>query len=92
MRVDAVPFDKSIGKLIGLPIVNSIYSYDNPNTFCTILLQIKHAIYIKDIKYALMCPNQDLKNGTIIDDIPPPLDSKVTITFTIIDIDHNFLL
>ena len=91
-RVDAVPFDESIGKLSDLLIINAMNAYEKTNTFCTILLQIKHAIYIKDIKYALMCPNQDLKNGTIIDDIPPPLDSKVTVTFTIIDIDHNFLL
>ena len=38
MRVDAVTFDKSIGKLGDVPIVNDIYAYENSNIFHTILL------------------------------------------------------
>ena len=54
MRVDAFTFDEIIGKLSGLPIVHSIYAYDKPNTFFTILIQINHAIYIKDMKHVLI--------------------------------------
>ena len=57
MRVDAVPFDERIGKLRDLPIVNSIYAYDNPNKFRTIILRINHSIYTKYMKYALIFPN-----------------------------------
>ena len=83
MRVDAIPFDKSVGKISYLPIVSSIYAYDNPNTFFTILLRINHKIYIKDMKHSLICPNQACEYGTIIDNIPPHLDHMVTVTFTI---------
>ena len=85
MRVDAVPLDKSIGKLSGLPIVNAIYEYETPNTFHTILLQISHGIYIKDMKHAMLCPNQYCDHGTIIEEIPPQLDHTVTVIFTITD-------
>ena len=47
MRVDTVIFGKSIGKLSTLPMVNAIYAYDKPNKFCTIILKINFAIYIK---------------------------------------------
>ena len=83
MRVDAVPFDKSIGKLSDLPIVNYLYSYDKPNKFRTIILRIKHAIYIKDMKHAMLCPNQALENSTIIGDVHSRRDHTGTDTFTI---------
>ena len=54
MRVGAVPFDKIIEKLSDLPIVNSVYEYDNPNTFCNILLRMNHVIYIADMEHALL--------------------------------------
>ena len=92
MRVDAVPLDKIIGKLSDLPIINSIYAYDNPNTFRTILLQINHAIYTKDMKHELLWPNQAREYSTIIDDIPPNLDHMGTDTFTIKAGDYNFPL
>ena len=38
MIFDAVTFDKSIGKLGDVPIVNDIYAYENSNIFHTILL------------------------------------------------------
>ena len=38
MKVGSVPFESSIGKPIYLPIVDSIYAYENPNTFLTIIL------------------------------------------------------
>ena len=50
MRVYEFPFDNRIGKHSDLPIVNAIYTYENPNTFRTIILKIKHVIYIKDKK------------------------------------------
>ena len=58
MRVDAVPLDKIIGKLSDLPIVNSIYLYNNTIIFCAIFLLINHVIYIIDMKHALLCPTQ----------------------------------
>ena len=54
MRVNAVPFDKSIGKTSDLPIVNAIYAYENPNKFRTIILQINHEIYTKEMKHAML--------------------------------------
>ena len=67
MIFDAVPFDETIVKLSDLPICNAIYAYENPNIFCTILLQINYVIYIKDKKHALMCPkNIDyMRTGTL---------------------------
>ena len=52
MIFDEVTFDESIGKTIDLPVLNAVYSYDNPNKFCTIILRINHAIYIKDMKHS----------------------------------------
>ena len=72
LTVDTVSFEKIIGKLSGLPIVNSTYAYDNLNIFCTILLQMNHAIYIEDMKHALLFPNQARKYGTIINNSQPP--------------------
>ena len=83
MRVNAVPFEKCIGKISDLQIINAIYAYDNLNTFRTILLQINHVIYIKDMKHALLCPNQSREYSNIIDDTPPHLDHKGTGIFTI---------
>ena len=56
--VDAIPFDKSIGKLTDLPIVNAIYAYDHPTEMTTHLLRFNHAIYVKNMDNALLCPNQ----------------------------------
>ena len=83
MTVDAIPFDDAIGKMTNLPIVNGIYAYDDESTFRTILLRINNAIYIKDMKHALLCPNQARENGVIIDDIPHHLDHTGTSTFSI---------
>ena len=54
-RVGAVTFEKIIGKFSDLTIVNAIYTYNKPNKFFTILLQINHTIYIKDMKHSLLC-------------------------------------
>ena len=89
MRFNVVPFDERIGKLDFLPIVNAIHTYDNPNRFCIIILQIKHAIYIKYMKHALIHPNQSREYSTIIDNIPPHLYHTGTVTFTITSGDYN---
>ena len=92
MRVHAVPFEKIIGKISDLLIVNAKYAYDNPNTFHTILLRINNAIYIKDMKHALLFPNQYHEYDTIIDkNIPHPY-CMVTGTFTITSGYYKFLL
>ena len=83
MIFDAVTFDKSIGKISDLPIINSVYTYDNPNKFYTIIIRNNPEIHIKDMKHALMCPNQTRKYGNIIDNITPHLDHTGTCTFTI---------
>ena len=83
MRVDTVSFDKSIGKLSDLSIVNDIYTYDNPNTFHTVLIQINHEIYMKGMKHSLLFTNQAREYGTIIDNTPPQLDHTGSGTFTI---------
>ena len=88
MRVDEVPFYDIIGKLTDLPIINSIYAYDNPNTFRTILLQINHEIYSKEMKHK----NQACEYVTIIYDTPPHLDHTGTGTFIITFRDYDFPL
>ena len=82
--VDAIPFDKSIGKLSNLPIVHAIYAHDNPDTMSTSLLRFNHVIYIKDMDNALLCPNQARENGIVVDDVPRRLDHTGTSTFSII--------
>ena len=71
MTVDAISFDETIGRLSNLPVVHSIYAFDNINTAETMLLRINHAIYVENMKNALLCPNQARCYGTIVDDIPP---------------------
>ena len=92
MIVNAVPFEKTIWKTSDLLIFNAISSYDNPKSFLTILKRINHVIYIKDMKHALLGPNQARKYGTIIYNIPPHLDNTRTRTLTIKSGDYNFSL
>ena len=82
--VDAIPFDKSIGKLTDLPIVNAIYAYDNQTDMTTHLLRFNQAIYVKHMDNALLCPNQAREHGIIVDDIPKRLDHNGSSTFSII--------
>ena len=84
ITVDAIPFDSSIGKMSDLPIVNAIYAYDDPDSLQTILLRFNNSIYIKDMKNALLCPNQARENGIIVNDIPIHLDHTNQSTFSII--------
>ena len=79
--VDSIPFDDSIGKLSDLPIVHAIYAYNNPETVQTLLLRFNHAIYIKGMDNALLCPNQAREHGIIVDDIPLHLDHTGYGTF-----------
>ena len=92
MTVDAVPFDESIGRLSNLPIVNTIYAYDNPETMRTSLLRFNNAIYIKGMDNALLCPNQAREHGVVIDDVPRHLDHTGNSTFSIIADDTTFPL
>ena len=71
MTVDAILFDETIGRLSNLSVVHAIYAFDNMNTAETMLLRINHAIYVENMKNALLCPNQGKCYGTIVDDIPP---------------------
>ena len=54
ITVDAIPFDESIGKMSNLSIVHAIYAYDNPESMRTFLLRFNNAIYIKNMKKALL--------------------------------------
>ena len=47
LTVDAIPFDESIGKMSNLPMVHTIYAYDDPESLRAFLLQFNNAIYIK---------------------------------------------
>ena len=84
ITVDAIPFDSSMGKMSDLPVVNAIYAYDDPDSLQTILLRFNNSIYIKDMKNALLCPNQARENGIIINDVPIHLDHTNQSTFSII--------
>ena len=90
--VDAIPFDDSIGKLSDLPIVHAIYAYDNPETMQTSLLRFNHAIYIKGMDNALLCPNQAREHGIIVDDIPLHLDHTGYSTFSVVASNISFPL
>ena len=70
LTVDAIPFDDSIGKISNLLIVHVIYAYDGPESMRTFLLKFNNAIYIKNMKNALLFPNQAREHGTIVDDVP----------------------
>ena len=92
MRVYSVPFDKIIGKLSDLLIVNAIYAHNNLDKFHTILLRINYVIYIKNMKHTLLQPNQAREYGNIIDDIHHHLDHTRTGTFTITYGDYDLPL
>ena len=93
LTVDVIPFDSSIGKMSNLPIVNAIYAYDDPDSMHTLLLQFNNLrIYIKEMKNALLCPNQARENGIVINDVPPHLDHTNQTTFSIITGDHELQL
>ena len=85
VRVHPLQFYKSIVKRSDLPIVITIYAYENPNTSCTIILKTNHVIYIKDMKHKLLFPNQAHEYGIIVDDTTPHSDHTVTDAFTITD-------
>ena len=82
--VDAIPFDKPIGKLTNLPIVHTVYAHDDSETMVTSLLRFNHIIYVKDMDNALLCPNQARENGIVVDDVPKRLDHTGNSTFSII--------
>ena len=89
LTVDAIPFDALIGKMSNLPIVNTIYAYDDPDSMHTILLRFNNSIYIKEMENALLYPNQARENGIIINDVPPHLDRTNQSTFSIIAGDNE---
>ena len=90
--VDAIPFDDSIGKMSNLPIVHAIYAYKDPESLRTFLLQFNNTIYIKNMKDALLFPNQARKHGEIVDDVPPHLDHTGQSTFSVSISEHVFHL
>ena len=92
LTVDAIPFDSSIGKMSNLPIANAIYAYDDPDSMETTLLRFNNAIYIKDMKNALLCPNQARENGVVVNDVPLHLDHTNQSTFSIITENKEFAL
>ena len=83
-KVDAIPFDQSIGKLTNLPIVNAIYAFDDPQSMRTTLLRFNQAIFIKNMENALLCPNQAREQGIIVDDVPAHFDHTGASTFSVI--------
>ena len=92
LYVDAVPFDDSIGKMANLPIVHAIYAYDDPESLQTFLLRFNNAIYIKNMKNALLCPNQAREYGVVVEDVPPHLDHTGSGSFSIMTSGHSFKL
>ena len=83
MTVDAFPFDENIGHLKDLPIVHAIYAVDNIMSYATTLIRINHAVYIKDMQNALLCPNQARSHGIVVDDVPLHLDHTGRSTFAL---------
>ena len=92
LTVDAIPFDESIGKMSNIPIVHAIYAYDNPESLRTFLLRFNNAIYIKNMKNALLCPNQARKHDTIVDNVPLHLEHTGQSTFSVSTSEHSFHL
>ena len=56
ITVDTIPFYENLGKPSNLPIVYSIYTYDNIETSETLLLRINNTIYAEDMSNALLYP------------------------------------
>ena len=92
LTVDAIPFDDSIGKMYNLPIAHDVYAYDDPESLRTSLLRFNNAIYIKNMKNALLFPNQSREHVTIVDDVPPHLDHTGQSTFSLSRSEHSFHL
>ena len=90
--MNAIPFDDSIGKMSNLPIVHAIYANDDPESLRTFLLRFNNAIYIKNMKNALLCPNQAREHGTIVDDVSPHLDHTGKSTLSVSTSEHAFHL
>ena len=84
MTVDTVHFDESIGKLSNLPIVKTIYAYDNSQMMTTLLLRFNNDIYIKGMDNVLLRPNQAREHGIVIDHVPQHLDHTGNGTFSIV--------
>ena len=90
--MDAILFDDSIGKISNLPIFHAIYADDNPESLRTFLLRFNNVIYIKNMKNALLFPNQAREHGTIVDNVPPYLDHTGQRTFSVSTSEHAFHL
>lgn len=82
MTVDAIPFDDSLGKVSNLSIVHAILAIDNILDGQTHLIRLCNSIYVPHMKHCLLCPNQAREFGTIIDDVPIPLDHTGRSTFS----------
>lgn len=74
MTVDAIPFDESLGKVPNLSIVHAIFAVDNMLDGHTHLIRLCNSIYVPHMNNCLLCPNQAREFGTIVDDVPIPLD------------------
>ena len=88
LTVDAILFDDSIGKMSNLPIVHAIYAYDNTESLRIFLLRFNNEIFIKNMKNALLCSNQAIEHGTIVDDVPPHLYHTGQSTFSVSTSEH----
>ena len=75
-----------------LPIVHAIYTYDYPESLRTFLLRFNNAIYIKNMKNALLCPKQAREHGKMVDNFPPHLEHTGQSTFSVSTSEHAFHL
>ncbi len=83
MTVDAIPFDESLGKVSNLSIVHAILAVDNMLDGHTHLIRLCNSIYVPHMNNCLLCPNQAREFGTIVDDVPIPLDHTGQSTFSL---------
>ena len=76
-----------------LPIINTLYTYDNPYAGVVVLLEMNYCIYMDDKKIdRLACPSQMRLNIIYINDLPKALFPEIDTVQTIIANELHILL
>ena len=84
------PYDKSLGRITGIPIVTAAVAYDCPITLHTYILFFHQSLYISSMLHHLVSPFQMRDFGVIIHETPlqhTPTDKQHPTTHSIIT-DH----
>ena len=67
---DVQPFDKALGSMRGVPVVDAAIAYDCPYTHRTYLLLVRNALYIPSMENNLIPPFILREAGIEVQDVP----------------------